>query len=162
MREESIGGTDLFRDALVRKPVQDSVQGSSGGQSSLLALSDWKVSIVRTDPFTLYLYDPFTVNVRRRDLGSRLVAARVPVARRKRGKRWLRFGNARSSASLCYWCWIAVRRPGVTPLQLGSLVSLCQTTNTFSTINHAAKAGSRTRSLNCNPAMMRLSPRAVG
>ena len=42
------------------------------------------------------------------------------------------------------------------------LVSLCQTTNRFSTINQLAKAGRMIRSATCNPAMMRLSPRAVG
>ncbi len=42
------------------------------------------------------------------------------------------------------------------------LVPLCQTTDMFSTINQAARAGRMTRSLTCNPAMMRLSPRAVG
>lgn len=42
------------------------------------------------------------------------------------------------------------------------LVSLFQTTNMFSTINQAAKAGSMMRSVSCNPAMTRLSPRAVG
>ena len=42
------------------------------------------------------------------------------------------------------------------------LVPLCQTTNMFSIINHAAKAGRMMRSVSCNPAMMRLSPHAVG
>jgi hypothetical protein len=42
------------------------------------------------------------------------------------------------------------------------LVSLYQTTNRFSTIIQAVNAGSMMRSVSCNPAMTRLSPRAVG
>ena len=47
-------------------------------------------------------------------------------------------------------------------VRAAGLVSLCQTTNRFSTINQAAKAGRMMRPVSCNPAMTRLSPRAVG